>query len=232
MDRRQFMKGIGAGSLAVAAVPVLGGFEALPAHAATGDWSFWFVANSEAGNGQRVTVSGGGAFTASRVWGNGLFAGALGQGTWVARRVVSWRLVGTPGVVAASVVELDVELAREIPSPAIIAARLTVNCNTGGINTGLPEGFFLAVPGTPYAADGAAGPFAPRDPEVGITHISAGYEFGAFDVAWRQEFQRVHGRPPAPEDRAERVWSLEFQARNGRAPSDADWVARWRATAP
>lgn len=229
MDRRHFLKAIGAGSLGLAAVPALDGFRTAPAEAATGDWSFYFACSSEAGNGQRATVSGGGVFTASRVWGNGLFAGALGGGSWVARRVVSWRLVGTPGVIAASTVELDVELAREIPSPAVIPARLTVNCNTGGLNTGLPEGFFLAVPGTPYAADGAAGPFAPRDPEVGITHISAGYEFGGFDVAWRQEFQRLHGRPPDANDRADRIWSLEFAARNGRPPNDAEWLARWRS---
>jgi hypothetical protein len=153
--------------------------------------------------------------------------------------VAGWRLVDGNGVIAAATVELDVELAREIPSAAILLlpvpprgvqpARLTVNCNTRGINTGLPEGFFLAVPGTPFAADGAAGPFAPRDPERGITAISAGYEFGAYDVAWRQEFQRVHGRPPDANDRADRLWSLGFQDRNGRPPNDADWLARWRS---
>jgi DMSO/TMAO reductase YedYZ molybdopterin-dependent catalytic subunit len=49
---------------------------------------------------------------------------------------------------------------------------------------------------------------------------------------WEAEFERVHGRKPTAEDRADRAWSLEFLRKNGRAPSQAEWEARYRETHP
>jgi len=139
--------------------------------------------------------------------------------------------VGTASVLAAGILDLEVELVREVPSPAVIPATLRINCNLPGIPTGLAEGYWLSIPGTPFVEGGAGGVFEPLEPNVGITIFSSGVEFGAWDQAWRQEFERVHRRLPALEDRADRIWSLEFQARTGRAPGDAGWVPRWRTVA-
>jgi len=186
-------------------------------------------------------VFGSGWVSGSQVWGSGIFQHSnnadplprpvLAGGTWAARRLVNWSNAGSWGAFTAGILELEVELGRQVPSSAAIPARLKIVCNLGAvpISTGQHEGFVLSIPGTPFVEGGAAGPFVPLEPEVpGTTVFLTPATLGTFDYAWEQDFQRVHGRIPTIEDRVDRAWSLEFQARTGRAPTDADWLARWR----
>lgn len=245
MDRRSFLKTAGLGSLALASFPAL--HDALSGRAlAAAKSGYYLVALSQAATIDKVqhfgVVSGAGSFTASEVDGGGSFLHfdnappapkpVIGAGTWVARRLVNFAPLGVATSLMAGILEMEVELLREVPSPAAFPAKLKIVCNIGpaGLQTGQPEGFFLTIPGSPFVEGGAGGPFKPLHPEVGLTAFSPGVETAAFSTAWEQDFQRLHGRAPTPQDRADRIWSLDFAARNGRSPSDAEWYAHWWET--
>ncbi|MBI1928569.1 hypothetical protein HYR99_30545 [Candidatus Poribacteria bacterium] len=132
-----------------------------------------------------MLMTGYGRATSSQVVGGGSFVHfdnaspvpktILSSGTWRAKRVVSFELIGTWGVAAAGVLEMEVELIREIPSPAVIPVQLTVVCNIGvaGLRTGQDEGYFLTIPDTPF------GTFKPFVPPAGVTLFTTGIEEGA-----------------------------------------------------
>ena len=247
MDRRGFLKTSALASLGLAALPELHDLMAPASVAAIGHRrtsTFTYVCIVKANNlgavQPRMAQYGSGTFSPSGVEGGGgtvLFDNAppapkpiIGAGKWTAKRVVNYAPYGGVGPLFAGILDLDVELSREIPSPAVIPFKLRIVCNVGpaGIQTGLHEGIYVSIPGTPYVKGGAAGQLVPQEPEVGLTVFSPGAEAAAYDPAWEQAFRDAHGgRAPTPQDRADRLWSTNYPPQFGRGPTDAEWLAHW-----
>lgn len=183
MDRRDFLKKAGmagAGSLALASVPGLAPslLETLSTPAlAAAQTNFHFLAFSRGatidGVEHRVSMSGDGKTNGSQVVAGGSFVHfdnaspvprtILGTGTWKAKRLLSFDLIGTWGVFAAGILEAEIHLVPAGGSP--IPAVLKIVCNIGpaGISTGLDEGFTLTIPDAPFS------PFVPLVPALGLT---------------------------------------------------------------
>lgn len=89
----------------------------------------------------------------------------VASGMWGNGRLVSYRQVGTIGVQGAGVLEIVIDLFREVPSKAVIrGASLKIVCAVGAAGIVIPdelEGFTLRIPGTEFGAGGTPGPFAP-----------------------------------------------------------------------
>jgi len=96
----------------------------------------------------------------------------LGSGTWKAKRLLAFELIGTYGSLAAGEVEMKIHLVRDFPSSAVIPATLRMVCNLApaGLVTGEEEGFTLTIPGAPF------GPFQPTTPPSGLTIFAASVE--------------------------------------------------------
>jgi len=171
MNRRRFFKNAGVGSAALASLPILTETLARPARADDDNGlGFRFVCVSKAaivgGVDHRMIMNGNGKFNGSEAEGGGTYdhfdnASAvpktiLGAGGWKAGRLLSFSLVGTYGVLAAGILEMEVKLLQESPSQAVIPATLKVVCSIGvaGLDAG-EEGFTLTIPGVPF------GPFEP-----------------------------------------------------------------------
>lgn len=178
MDRRNFLKK--AGLTSIASASFLGAL-AKPASADDGRVGFRFVSNSRTptvgGVRHLAQFNGDGFVTRSRVVGGGSFNHVLdtspvpktivASGTWKAKRLLSFNLVGTYGALAAGILEMEVHLIPE--GESVVGAILEVVCNLGaaGLFTGEEEGFVLTIPGTPFAPGGTFGPFEPFVPVAG-----------------------------------------------------------------
>jgi hypothetical protein len=156
MKRRQFLKSAGAGSLALASIPVLEGL----ALAGDGQTNFHFVALSQiVGTPDIVAMAGDGQVGPSNAVGGGSFVHfqsvgtppfpIVGQGTWKAQNLMSFHVAGTYGVLLAGIAEMGIHL---VTSGGVVPATLKVVCNLGpaGIFTGQPEGYFLTVGGATF----------------------------------------------------------------------------------
>ncbi len=186
MNRREFLKKAGAGSIAVASISALPALDMVLANAAAaaGQTNFHFLAFSSGatvgGVQHRVAMAGEGKINGSQVVADGSFvhfdnASAvpktiLGTGTWKAKRLLSFNLIGTWGVLAAGILESEIHLVPVGGSP--IPAVLKVVCNIGpaGISTGQDEGFTLTIPGAPFS------PFVPLVPALGLTVFTTSNE--------------------------------------------------------
>jgi len=177
-DRREFLKSIGLGSMALGSFSTLFGMLSTPAQA-QGGMNFHFVTVAGAGSGanQHFLASfGQGHFDpkpGARVDGRGGFFHLrpaasppfplVASGRWEARLLVSYKQLGTYGVAAAGLAEIVADIFQEVPSPAVIrGAALTVVCNllpAGLVNPGEIEGVKWSLPGTDFAAGGNPGPF-------------------------------------------------------------------------
>ncbi len=195
MNKRSFKKKAAVGSAAFLAVLMLVSTIPSPAWAEP-QTNFHLVANSRVTDrtvSPAVThvlgVSGTGIVDGSQVSGGGSFfhflfnvSAATGKpgpppwqlvasGTWKAKRAISFKMIGTYGVIAAGVLEMEVDLLREVPSPAVIPAILKIICNLAPANlfnvgpdgSRLPEGFIGSIPGTDFVEGGKIGPFVPYD---------------------------------------------------------------------
>ena len=183
MKRREFVKKVGLGSAALVSLPSL----AQPLSqsrrgndndqlAATG---FRFVCVSEADRVEgvlpRVNMNGCGTFDSSEAEGGGSYdmfdqlspvpRTLFSAGSWEARRVLRVNIIGTYGVLAAGILEMEVRLHQQIPFRADIPATLKVACSigAGGLDSGEEEGFTLNIPG------GRFGPFRPFEAAPGVT---------------------------------------------------------------
>ena len=168
IDRRSFLKRVGLGSIALGAAPALGAGLARPVWANGNEAGFNFTAISRAGTIGTVThavnMSGSGRIGEDDVEGGGTFQHydiastpprtILATGTWRATRLLGFQPIGTWGVITAGIADMEVDLLRRTPSPAVISATLRVVCNvgSGGFDTGLPEGFTLTLPGAPFGS--------------------------------------------------------------------------------
>jgi hypothetical protein len=186
MNRRKLLEKVGLGSLATASL-----LEALATPASADDErpvNFHFLAVSQAGtvNGvaHRVTMGGDGAITQGNVVGGGFFVHwdaappgvpkpVLSTGSWKAKRLISFKLIGTFGVQGSGVLDMVINLVP-VNGP-VVEAILEVVCNisaAGLFNPGKDEGFSLSIPGTIFVPGGAAGPFVPLVPPQGISAFS------------------------------------------------------------
>lgn len=194
VDRREFLRKAGLGSVALGSLPALAHALATPAWA-QGRTNFMFLAvsaTSAAGTPpvqHFVAMGGTGNFDpsgqrASPVEGGGTFfhwtgPGAaprplVGSGTWKARLLVSYKQIGTYGVAAAGIAELVIDVTSQMPTTMVVrGARLKIACNLGPaalMNPGEIEGVTLNLPGTDFSAGGTFGPFAPIPPSgTGLT---------------------------------------------------------------
>jgi hypothetical protein len=177
MNRRAFLKTTGIGSASLAAVPTL----VTSASAASPVVGVRFVSNSRTATAGGVRhlaqFNGDGRITHSEVEGGGVFNLVVdtspvpktieASGTWTAKRLTSFTLMGTYGSIASGILQMDVRL---VPNGgSVVEAKLRVVCNlaAAGLNTGEEEGFVLDIPGTPFTAGGMFGPFEPFTPVPG-----------------------------------------------------------------
>ncbi len=186
VNRREFMRRVGMGSIALGSLPALMDLFKMPA-LAQGERGVLFLAVTAAGEhrlilggaawfdpskGPASAASGGGMFTHFQAVGNPPLP-LVASGTWNARLLTSYREIGTYGGTGAGNVDLVVDLQRVRPSPALIRGGvLRVFCNLGpiGANTGEIEGYTLSIPGTDFSAGGTPGPFRQVPPGgLGVT---------------------------------------------------------------
>jgi hypothetical protein len=189
IDRREFLRKAGLGSIALASLPTLMDMFKLPA-LAQAERGVLFLAIDAAGT-HRIAMGGAARFDpskgpASPVAGGGSFfhfqaVGSpplpiVASGTWNARLLTSYKEVATYAGVAAGVGEFVIDIQRLRPSPALIrGAVLTVYCTLGpaGVTeaqTGGIEGYTLSIPGTEFSAGGTPGVFRQIPPGgLGLT---------------------------------------------------------------
>ncbi len=176
IERREYLKRAGFGSLALGSLPMLIDALARPALAQT-QRGFMFLTVSAAGPRHRLAMGGQGVFdpargSASAMSGSGSFFHfqpatsppfpLVASGTWKARLLTSYREIGTYGGAAAGIGEFVIDIRRLHPSPALIrGAVLRFFCNIGaaGLQTGKTEGITLSIPGTEFSGGAKPGPF-------------------------------------------------------------------------
>jgi hypothetical protein len=178
MNRRGFLQKAGVGTIALGSLPILAETLATRAAADEEQTGFIFAAVSKGptidGIVHTVVMDGSGMITPSNVEGGGAFDHLnnadtapfpkpfFAQGTWKAKRLVNFDVVGKYGLFTAGVLTMDVELVRELPSRLVIPARLQIVCNIpfAPLKTGKEEGFSLTF-------DDLG--FEPNVPAIGIT---------------------------------------------------------------
>lgn len=179
MNRREFLKKAGVGSLAVASFPALAealaGIDKASAHGLRRT-EFFFVTVSFAAPPDAIILNGAGWFSSHFVHGEGSFTHfrtegsppllIVGTGTWRAHRLLSFTPTSPPsfGSHVGGVLEMLVKL-FPAGGPPISGVTMKVVCNIppGGMSTGQDEGVTLTVPGAPFGA------FVPSVPPIGAT---------------------------------------------------------------
>jgi len=186
MDRREFLRKAGLGSIALASLPKIVDSLATPAAAQGQRWYSFVVVNkgkTVGGVDHRLVMTGAGLFDAQAgtVDGGGNFLHfdnappgtpkpILGVGRWRPKKILNYeKLIGSFGRIAAGALVLSVDLLPDLgPVRRIEGATLRIVCNIGpaGLSTGEPEGVVLTIPGADFS------PFVPQDPVAGLTHLS------------------------------------------------------------
>ncbi len=181
IGRREFLRKVGLGSIALTSLPTVANTLATPAWAEESDRVFTFVALSKGatigGVDHRFAMQGAGEFQPEEreVQGGGSFVHfknnsptpkiILAFGTWEPTEFLSFFTIGTYGLITAGVLEMGVNL---VPQGApVVPATLRLICNIGpaGLNVGETEGFRLTIPSAPFS------PFVPLEPPSGLTHL-------------------------------------------------------------
>jgi hypothetical protein len=165
-SRRDFLKTAAVAGVGLATIPTL--LNAIPQVAAkeeenTAGYHFVAVSRTSGTPPDLVALEGDGGVTPSEATGGGVFTHFVpaglppfpikAAGTWKPTRVNNFNLIGTYGTLAAGVLDMQVNLVREIPSRAVIPAHMKVVCNLGpaGLkNDGLDEGVYLDVGGLSF----------------------------------------------------------------------------------
>lgn len=196
VNRREFMRKVGAGSIALASMPALLDMLKQPALAQAERGALFLCVNAagpaapgrhmiamggfvrfDPSRGPGSPVTGGGSFFH---WTTSATAPTLtapfplvASGNWKGRLLTSYKEVATYGGGAAGVGEYVIDIQRLRPSPALIrGAVLTIYCTLGpaGVTealTGGAEGYTLSIPGTEFSAGGNPGIF--RQIGAGLT---------------------------------------------------------------
>src|SRR5437667_10467841 len=155
MNRKNFLKTVGVGSIAAASAPAMLATLATPASAEGGrPVGFRFVSNSRTATvgGERhlFQMTGDGLVTHSHVIAGGSFnhiidtspvpKTILASGTWKAKKLIGLDLIGTYGAIAAGILEMEINMVPK--GGSVIPATLEIVCNLGaaGLFTGEEEG--------------------------------------------------------------------------------------------
>ena len=89
----------------------------------------------------------------------------VASGTWGNGRLVRYTPNRTHGVQGTGILEMVVDIFREIPSRAVIrGAVMKIVCASGLAGVAIPgefEGVTVSIPGTEFSAGGNPGPFSP-----------------------------------------------------------------------
>lgn len=157
MDRRSFLTGLGAGSVALALPTVA---QAMTAPAVAGaHTNFHFVSfSANLAGTDMLGMAGDGTVNPSRAIGGGAWQHfdndpalpipkpVIACGSWDAKRLVSLDVIGTWGCYAAGILVMEARFLEQ--SGLRFSATVTVVCNIGfaGLSTGLPEGFYVDIP--------------------------------------------------------------------------------------
>jgi hypothetical protein len=149
MERKDFLKRAGVGSVALASLPAL--TEVAWAH------------DDDDDDGRLRRVRGGGEFIHFDGTRFGDPNNVIATGSWKARRFLSFHEQGTWGVGVSGILQMQIKL---IPcdGPVIRGAKLEIVCNllpAGISNPGTTEGYTLEVPGL--------APFRAFMPNIGLT---------------------------------------------------------------
>jgi hypothetical protein len=174
MNRRELLGKVGLGSLATAALVEA---QATPASADDDDKKpvgFHFVCVSHAPTGNYVAMAGDGKITSSNVVGDGIFIifnpsapgvpkPIVATGSWKAKSLISFDLLGTYGAGAAGILKMLINLVPEEGPVAEATLKVVCNLAPAGLDTGQPEGYTLTVSGTS---------FVPFVPAFGVTIFS------------------------------------------------------------
>ena len=164
MNRRELLEKVGLGSLATASL-----LEALATPASADDnrpVNFHVMAASASQAGTVMIMGGDGKITQGNVVGDGFFVlfnaaapgvpkPVLSTGSWKAKRLISFNLIGTFGVQGSGVLDMAIHLVP-VEGP-VVEAMLEVVCNippAGLINPGKDEGFYLNLAGTMFEPTG------------------------------------------------------------------------------
>jgi hypothetical protein len=165
-SRREFLKKAAVTGAGLATIPTLLG--TLPQVAAdegenAPGYHFVVVSRKSGTPPDLVVLQGDGRVTPSKATGGGVFTHFVptgsppfpikAAGTWKPKHLDNFSLIGTYGTLAAGLLQMEVELVREIPSKAVIPAHMKVVCNLGpaGLkNDGLEEGVYLDVAGLSF----------------------------------------------------------------------------------
>ena len=151
------------------------------ASAASPRAGFRFVSNSRtatvAGVRYLAQFNGNGKITPSKVVGGGRFnlvidtspvpKTIVASGTWKAKSLRSFSLIGTYGELAAGILEINVDLVPDRGPVVEATLRLVCDLAAAGLDAGEEEGFVLDIPGTPFTLGGTFGPFEPYHPVPG-----------------------------------------------------------------
>ena len=182
IDRRDFLKKAGLGSIVLISAPTLTNAFATHAWADEDqDRVFDFVAFSKgatiSGVDHRIGMRGAGSFKVEdgKVKGGGSFVHfnnaspipktILAFGTWEPSEFVSFFTIGTYSLITAGILETKINLTSQ--EGTVVPATLRLICNIGaaGLFTGEVEGYKLTIPGAGFS------PFVPLDPPLGLTHL-------------------------------------------------------------
>jgi len=175
MNRREFLKKAGLGSLAAASLPALADVLGMPGTAsAHGGTGFYFVVVSLAAPPDAIILTGAGRFGSEDAHGGGSFTHfqatgkppfpVVGSGRWLPTCQVGFTPTSPPafGAIRSGILEMLVRL-YPTGGRAISGVTMKVVCNLPGAETGEEEGVTLTVPGAPF------GSFVPSDPPSGVT---------------------------------------------------------------
>lgn len=175
MNRRGFLKNAGIRSAVLVGVP------SILTSAASPSVGFRFVSNSRTatigGARHLFMMNGDGKITESQVEGGGSINHVLdtspvpktlvGSGTWKAKDLTGFTLLGTYGALAAGIVDMVIHVVPTGGSVFEAKLRVISNLAPAGIFTGQEEGFVFDIPGTPFTVGGIFGPAQPYIPVPG-----------------------------------------------------------------
>jgi hypothetical protein len=127
-----------------------------------------YMAASGNGSISSFGIDGAGAFTHYDNASDSLPKPILSAGTWRAKRLIGGKELGSFGSLVAGVADFEVELTRQVPSPATLRGRLRLvsNLSPAGVMNGEPSGYSLTIFGGPV------GPFRQLPDDAGMTIFS------------------------------------------------------------
>ena len=180
MDRREFLKRAGVGSVALSSLPLLGErawADSKPRIRESGKIFHFLVLSAVPDTTDRLIIAGDGEFNAFVAEGGGSFdhfkaegsppLPLVATGTWTAHEVLRFKPLAKHGVFQAGILVMRATFHPQ-GKPPVNNVTVKVVCNLGpaGADTGQEEGVTVRFPGPPPVT------FEPVMPTVGVTVFS------------------------------------------------------------